>query len=545
MSERSADGCPRGSVTEYRSAVVRNLVIVFGDQLSHCSSAFTGFDPDQDAVWMAETSEENTHVWCHKQRIVLFLSAMRHFRDELRDKGYIVHYTELTLSAETDRGRSFEDLLRIDLPKLRPKNVIFVRPGDLRVENSVQSVLTELLITADIRVDTHFLITHDEFATWAKGKKSLVLEFFYRWVRKTKTIFLDEQGQPEGGQWNFDSDNRQAFGKAGPPPSKALTIQPDELTRQVMALTAERFANHPGLLDSFDWPVNRAQSLSLLQHFVTHQLPEYGRWQDAMWTGEAFLFHSRLSSSLNMKLLSPQECVDAATQAWQNHTAPINSVEGFIRQIVGWREFVRGIYYLTMPDYAAKNHFSADRQLPSFFWDGNTDMNCVKSAMQNVLKHGWTHHIERLMVLGNFAQLWGTNPYLFHEWHMAMYVDAIDWVSLPNTLGMSQYGDGGLLSTKPYCASGNYIHKMSNFCEGCRYDYRKRTGENACPFTTLYWHFLDRHADHLQNNSRMTFAMANLKRIRSDADELTAIHERAEVVFNKFQKTSVKDPADL
>jgi deoxyribodipyrimidine photolyase-related protein len=198
-----------------------------------------------------------------------------------------------------------------------------------------------------------------------------------------------------------------------------------------------------------------------------------------------------------------------------------------------------------MPDYAAKNHFSADRQLPSFFWDGNTDMNCVKSAMQNVLKHGWTHHIERLMVLGNFAQLWGTNPYLFHEWHMAMYVDAIDWVSLPNTLGMSQYGDGGLLSTKPYCASGNYIHKMSNFCEGCRYDYRKRTGENACPFTTLYWHFLDRHADHLQNNSRMTFAMANLKRIRSDADELTAIHERAEVVFNKFQQRPTKDVADL
>lgn len=523
--------------------MVRNLVIVFGDQLSHQSSAFTDFDPEQDAVWMAETSEENTHVWCHKQRIVLFLAAMRHFRDELRAREFTVHYTELTPSAKTDRGRSFAELLRLDLPKLKPKNVIFVQPGDLRVEHSVQSVLTELKFPADIRGDTHFLVTQEEFASWAKGKKSLVMEFFYRWVRKTRNIFMDELGQPEGGQWNFDSENREAFGKAGPPRSTTPTFKPDALTQQVITLTAQRFADHPGLLDSFNWPVTRTQALSLLQHFATHQLPEYGRWQDAMWTGEAFLFHSRLSSSLNTKLISPQECVDAATQAWRKRTAPINSVEGFIRQIVGWREFVRGIYYLEMPDYASNNHFSAERQLPSFFWDGDTDMNCVKSAMQNILKHGWTHHIERLMVLGNFAQLWGTNPYLFHEWHMAMYVDAIDWVSLPNTLGMSQYGDGGLMSTKPYCASGNYIHKMSNFCSGCRYDYRKRTGEDACPFTTLYWHFLDRHADQLQGNARMKFAMANLRRVRSNPDELKAIHERAESLFQTFQQQPPNDTA--
>lgn len=515
--------------------MVRNLILVFGDQLSHSSAAFHGFDIAHDQVWMAEVPEENTHVWCHKQRITLFLSAMRHFRNEMKHRGLNVHYSELAIDPSDDRGASFADLLRMDMAEIQPERVIFVQPGDLRVQHAVESLLSQLKVRYEMRSDDHFLTTPEEFAQWAKGKKSLVMEFFYRWVRKKHGILLSNDGQPEGGQWNYDSENRESFGKQGPTSSPAMKIRPDATTEAVRELVESRFSEHPGMISSFGWPVSRDQALMLLQHFVTKHLPEYGRWQDAMWTNEPFLDHSRLSSAMNLKLISPRECVDAALAAWRSGKAPLNSVEGFVRQIIGWREFIRGIYFLKMPNYAGLNFFKATRALPQSFWDGHTEMNCVRSAMQNVLQQGWTHHIERLMVLGNFAQLWGTDPIEFHQWHMAMYVDAIDWVSLPNTLGMSQFGDGGIVGTKPYCSSGNYIHKMSNFCQGCKFDYRKRTGADACPFTTLYWHFLDRHSEQLQSNPRMKFAMANLKRVRNDEAELKAIQDRADVLFQTLK----------
>lgn len=507
---------------------MRNLILVLGDQLDAKSSVFDNFDPIQDAVWMAETAEETTHVWCHKLRIAYFLSAMRHFREELQSNGRRVYYHQLAKEVSGDQGTNFAEILQHDLAELKPETLVVVEPGDFRVCEMLESAAVSANLPLEIRQDNHFYCSVEDFATYAKGRKSLLLEFFYRELRKKHDVLMDGD-KPVGGQWNFDHDNRESFGKKGPSSlPKQRSFKHDEITQQVLELVRDRFADHPGSLDHFSLPVNRKQAIAFLKNFVKNILPDFGRWEDAMWTDEAFLFHSRLSAPLNLKLLSPKECVDAAVDAYRTGKAPLNSVEGFVRQILGWREFVRGLYWLKMPEYAQLNHFDHERPVPSFFWDGDTKMNCVKNSMSNVLNHGYSHHIQRLMVLGNFAQLWGVHPYQFHDWHMAMYVDAIDWVSLPNTLGMSQYGDGGVVGTKPYCSSGNYINKMSNFCGDCEFNYKKRVGADACPFTTLYWEFMDRHYDQLKTNARMKFPIRNLEKMRQKPGELESIRERAD-----------------
>lgn len=507
---------------------MRNLVMVLGDQLDHQSAVWDDFDSEVDGVWMAECSEEISYVWSHKLRIAYFLSAMRHFRDELEGAGYEVCYHELTGDAASDRGTNFRDILARDLGQLQPEHVIVVEPGDFRVREALQEAVGGAGLELTVLADRHFYCGIDEFRSYAEGRKSLRLEYFYREMRKRHNVLMDD-GDPVGGQWNFDHDNREAFGKKGPGEiPEAHVFAPDDVTQAVIDLVESRFSDHPGRLEHFRLPVTRHDTRLFLEHFVARLLPDFGRHEDAMWSDEAFLYHSRLSAMLNVKLLSPKECVDAAVDAFENGMAPINSVEGFIRQILGWREFVRGIYWLKMPEYVSLNHLNHDLELPSFFWDGQTEMNCVAQSMQHVVNHAYSHHIHRLMVLGNFAQLWGADPRRFHDWHMAMYVDAIDWVSLPNTLGMSQFGDGGVVGTKPYCSSGNYINKMSNFCGGCRFNYKKRTGEDACPFTTLYWEFMDRHYDALKGNARMKFPMKNLERIRENGDEIQTIRDRAE-----------------
>lgn len=507
---------------------VRNLILVLGDQLDSKSAAFDDFDKTQDVVWMAEVAEENTHVWCHKLRIAYFLSAMRHFRDQLLKRDIEVAYHKLTADPTCDRCGTFSEVLTEDARKLAPHKLIVIEPGDCRVRAELISTAESLGIGLEIRPDRHFYCSTEEFQSWASGKQNLVMEFFYRWMRKKHDVLMDSGGKPVGGQWNLDHDNRESFGKTGPSESHSpKTFKPDATTRDVTDMVEQRFADHPGSLENSLPPVTRHQALAMLKHFIEHTLPNFGRFEDAMWTDEAFLYHSRLSAPLNLKLLSPGDCVEAAVIAYRNGSAPLNSVEGFVRQILGWREFIRGIYWREMPDYADLNFLEHGRDVPSFFWDGDTDMACVHQSMQHVIHHGYSHHIHRLMVLGNLAQLLGVHPLKFHEWHMAMYVDAIDWVSLPNTLGMSQFGDGGIVGTKPYCSTGNYINKMSPFCRNCRYDYRKRTGEDACPFTTLYWDFLDRNYDRLKDNHRMSFAIKNLEKRREDGSEMSAIRSQA------------------
>lgn len=510
-------------------AHIRNLILVLGDQLDVDSDALQDLDIREDAVWMAEVPEEATHVWCHKMRIAFFFSAMRHFRDHLLEKNITVHYHELPRQRSKDRGPDFGTILKKDVKQLRPEKLVVVLPGDYRVKQALQAAAKSLKVPLEILTDKHFYTTPEEFAEFAEGRKSLVMETFYRQMRKKHDVLI-EDGQPVGGEWNFDDQNREAFGRDGPGHiSSPHSFRPDEVTEKVCQLVEHRFPDHPGRLDDFNLPVTRAQSRTMLRDFVKRSLPLFGKFEDAMWADQAFVYHSRLSAPLNVKLLNPRTCVEKAVNAYEAGDAPINSVEGFVRQLIGWREFIRGIYWLHMPEYAEENHLGHEADVPSFFWDGETDMQCVAQSMQHVIQYGYAHHIHRLMVLGNLALMLGVDPGKFHEWHMAMYVDAVDWVSLPNALGMSQHGDGGIVGTKPYVSTGNYINRMSNFCSNCTYDYRQATGQQACPFTTLYWDFLDRHYKRFKSNNRMSMQMKHvdtkrkkkqMQEIRETADEL-------------------------
>lgn len=475
---------------------------------------------------MAENAEEATHVWCHRKRLVFFFAAMRHFREFLKGKGYTVHYHALSEDGREDSGRDFRALLAAGLKTLRPATVRVVEPGDHRVRAMLEAACEEAEVPLEILEDTHFYLPLTEFREWASGRREFILETFYRMMRKRTGILLDEKGKPEGGEWNYDADNRRSFGKDGPPAVRLPpTFEPDAITQGVIAMVRARFGDHPGELEPFDLPVTRKDALASLQAFIGDRLPTFGDFQDAMWTGEHFGSHSRLSPLLNVKLLNSREVVGAALKAYRAEAAPLNAVEGFVRQIIGWREYVRGIYYTFGPEYLERNALEAEEEVPTSFWSGKTSMRCVASAMENVLKNGYAHHIERLMVLGLYAQLFGVNPRKFHEWHLALYLDAIDWVSAPNTIGMSQFGDGGIVGTKPYCASGNYINKMSNFCRECRFDPKKAEGPEACPMTTLYYDFLDRHRARFADNRRMTFQLKNLE--RKSQEELSAIRDQA------------------
>ncbi|PXA05195.1 cryptochrome/photolyase family protein [Coraliomargarita sinensis] len=503
---------------------VRHLIVVFGDQLNLDASAFDDFDQERDLVWMAEADKESTHVWTHKQRIVIFLAAMRHFRDALKERGDRVHYTQLDDSKQTNR---LSERLDIDLRALRPDRVIACQPGEWRVQEGLKKVCEENGVPLEIREDRHFYTTPGDFEKHAEGRKSLRMEFFYREQRKRFDVLMDENGKPEGDAWNFDKDNRGNFGKSGPEsPGKGPSHRADAVTQEVIDLVNKRFADHPGSLDRFTWAVTREEAKRDLNKFIKERLPTFGLYQDAMWQDEPWLYHSLISSSLNLKLLNPREVVDAAAEAYYSGHAPIAAVEGFIRQILGWREYVRGIYWMHMPEYIERNTMGAEECLPDFYWTGETKLECLRQSIGQTLEYGYAHHIQRLMVTGLYALLLGIHPKRVHEWYLAVYVDAVEWVELPNTLGMSQYGDGGLMASKPYVATGKYIHKMSNYCQACPMNPAKRTGEDACPFTTLYWDYLLRHEKTLRKNQRMSLQVRNIDRIKTA--ERKAIQARAE-----------------
>jgi len=491
---------------------LRHLVVVLGDQLDANSAAFDGFDAKQDAILQMEVREEASYVPQHRRRLAFFFAAMRHFRDEQRAAGRRVEYA--ALDDKSNRGSLHAELQR-HARRLRPKRIIVWEPGDWRVREQ----LGRLDLPIEWRDDHHFLCSRQEFMRFAQAHPHMVLETFYRSMRRRLDIMVHRDGKPVGGKWNLDADNREAFGRKGPPRIPPVPrVAPDDTTRGVVAMVRRDFPDNPGRLDDFDLPVNRTDAVKSLRDFITHRLPTFGRFQDAMHGGEAFLFHSHLSGLLNLHLLRPREVIDAALK---QHGVPLNSLEGFVRQIIGWREFVHGIYWRLMPHYAEHNALDADLPVPRFFWTGETDMRCLAEAIRHTIDHAYAHHIERLMVLGQFCLLLGVRPYDVHRWHISMFWDAIDWVSLPNALGMSQHADGGIVGTKPYAASGNYINRMSDHCRHCRYDPRKSVGDDACPFTTLYWDFLARHRSRFANNPSMAYAYRNLD--RKDRQEVSAI----------------------
>jgi deoxyribodipyrimidine photolyase-related protein len=505
---------------------VRHVIVVFGDQLDGGSAALDGFERERDAIWMAEVEGESTRVWSHKQRIALFLAAMRHFREVQRALGRTVHYTELGDAGNLGR---LSAQLRVFLEEQRPERVICVEPGEYRVREGLEKVCREAGVALEVRVDRHFLSTAADFERHAEGRKELRMEFFYREMRQRHGVLLDGKGKPEGGVWNFDKENRKAFGKEGPRLGhRALRFEPDAITARVLAEVAERFAGHPGSLGSFGWPVTPEEAREALADFVEHRLAGFGEHQDAMWVGEPFLSHSMLASSLNLKLLDTREVIGAAEGAYREGKVGLAAAEGFIRQVLGWREYVRWVYWRLMPEYVERNGLGADEELPGFFWTGETPLVCLREAVGQTLEHGYAHHIQRLMVTGLYALLLGVRPKAVHEWYLAVYVDAVEWVELPNTLGMSQYADGGVMASKPYVASGKYIDRMSNYCGKCPRNPALATGPEACPFTTLYWDFLLRHEEGLRGNHRMAMQLKNLKRLGEA--ERVAIGEAAAAV---------------
>jgi deoxyribodipyrimidine photolyase-related protein len=500
---------------------VRRLLVVLGDQLNRNSALFADFDPAQDLVWMCEAAGEATHVPSHRSRTVLFLSAMRHFRDALEQDGVPLRY----LALQDHDHPGIPEALAADLALLEPERVALVQPGEYRLLEAIRGVGATAGVPVDVLDDQHFLCPLQDFAGWSEGRKELRLEYFYRWMRKRHNLLMDGD-KPAGGAWNFDKDNRKTFGKRGPGllPTPA-SFAPDEITRSVIAMVEERFPDAPGRCDAFDWPVCREQALVALADFIDHRLPAFGPFEDAMWAGEPYLYHSRLSAALNLKLLDPREVIAAAVDAFDAGRAPIASVEGFVRQILGWREYVRGIYWLRMPGYLEENALSAHAPLPGFFWTGETDYACLRDAVGQVVRLGYGHHIQRLMVTGLFSLLLGVEPKQIHAWYLAMFVDAVEWVETPNTLGMSQFADGGLLASKPYAASGAYISRMGNHCAACRCDPKEAVGDDACPFTTLFWDFLDRHRERFAGHPRTALMWRNLARI--EPERLEAIRNQA------------------
>lgn len=519
---------------------MRNLVLVLGDQLTRSSAAFDGFDRTRDAVWMAEVADESERTWSTLPRIAMFLAAMRHFARELESDRYPLIYRRLAKRvAKTPGHRAVTDdtlaaALADTLRTHRPERVIVVKPGEWGVLAALQDTLAAANTPFEIRPDRHFICTDEEFARHARGRKQLRMEYFYREMRVKTGALMTPDGKPEGGSWNYDKENRKSFGKRGPGAvPEPIAFEPDELTAETLDDIRSRFGTHAGSLDHFDFPVTREQALAALDDFVTRRLPAFGDHQDAMWTGEPWLYHSRVSSSMNLKLLDPREVIAAAEAAYRAGRVPLAAAEGFIRQIIGWREYVRSVYWHLMPGYIDRNELGATAELPAFYWDAKTDMHCLHEAISQTLNRGYAHHIQRLMVTGLFALLLGVHPRRVHEWYIAVYVDAVEWVELPNTLGMSQYGDPGVMGSKPYVASGRYIQRMSNYCVDCRYDPTKSVGEEACPFTTLYWDFLSRHERKLGSNQRMTMQLRNLARL--SAADRRSVTQQAATIRARFQ----------
>jgi deoxyribodipyrimidine photolyase-related protein len=473
-----------------------NLTFLLGDQLS--PSLLEGCDPARDVVLMAEVADEAAYVPHHKKKLAFVFAAMRAFAAELRGLGWTVDY--VTLDDTKNAGSLTGELARA-VARHKPASVIATEAAEWRVLEMQRGWEAGLGISVDLREDARFLCSREEFADWAKGRKQLRMEYFYREMRR-KTGLLMDGGEPAGGQWNFDKDNRKPA-KADLFMPQPLRVAPDQTTRAVLEMVARRFPDNFGDLEPFWFPVTRADAGRAVQRFLAEALPRFGDFQDAMLTGEKFLYHSLLSPLINAGLVDPLDLCRRVEAEYRAGRVPLNAAEGFIRQVIGWREYVRGIYWLGMPGYTQRNELGATRKLPWMYWSGETDMACMAAAIGQTKEEAYAHHIQRLMVTGNFALIAGIDPGELHEWYLAVYMDAYEWVEAPNTIGMSQFADGGWLASKPYAASGAYIDRMSDLCRHCRYKVKARTGPQACPFNALYWDFLVRHRGRFEKNPRM------------------------------------------
>lgn len=486
------------------------LRFILGDQLSTDISALNDADKKNDIVFMCEVWDEATYVRHHKKKIAFIFSAMRHFAEDLKSKGYSVVYKRL----DEHDDASFTAALKRIVQHHSIEKLIATEASEYRVLEMQKSWSDKFDIAVELRGDDRFLSTKQDFEKWADGRKELRMEYFYREMRK-KTGLLMNGEEPEGGKWNYDKENRE-------PPKDGLRFPDrpdwsvDSITRDVLKLVEKRFDSHLGDLKPFEYPVTRRQATHYLNWFIENALEDFGTHQDAMVQDEALMYHSHLSALINVGLLGALECCEAAEKAYQEGNAPLNAVEGFIRQIIGWREFIRGIYWMKMPDYASSNEFNAKRELPEWFWSGKTHMNCLNQAIGETKQNAYAHHIQRLMVIGNFSLLAGLDPKQVQEWFLLVYHDAYEWVEMPNVVGMALYADGGVFASKPYASSGSYINKMSNYCGHCSYSVTKKNGPKACPFNYLYWNFLVENRKLLSKNQRMGMMYGSLDRMSDE-----------------------------
>lgn len=505
---------------------------MLGDQLTPGLSSLRDIAPG-DVVLLCELQDECTYVPHHPKKIVLVLAGIRHFAADLRARGIEVDHIRLDDEGNTGsfRGEILRAVARHDAGA-----VVVTEPGEYRLLADMRTWHEAADVPVDIRTDDRFLCSIQQFRDYAAGKKQLRLEFFYRDMRRQYGLLLDAEGGPEGGAWNYDSQNRKSLPArvSLPEPHR---FQPDGVTRDVMALVEARFPTHFGSVQGFALPVTRADALAALDDFVALRLPQFGDWQDAMKTGEATLFHALVSTSLNLGLLTPLEICKRAEVAYRAGLVPLNSAEGFIRQILGWREFIRGIYWLKMPEYATLNALDAKRPLPWFYWSAETKMHCLSEAIGQTRDNAYAHHIQRLMITGNFALIAGLAPDDVGEWYLVVYADAYEWVEMPNVRGMALHADGGVVGSKPYASSGAYINRMSDYCKKCHYDVRDATGERACPFNFLYWDFMARHEDRFAGNNRMQIPIANWQRM--DPARKTKIREKAATFLAAMESGAV------
>ena len=501
---------------------MKTLVPILGDQLTATISSLRGARHADTIVLMMEVAEETGYVRHHQQKLAYVLSTMRHHAAHLAALGWSVDYVRLD---DPENSGSFTGEVARAIERHAPDRIVVTEAGEWRVAAMLDSWATVFGLSVDIRPDRRFIAGHADFEAWAAGRKALTMEYFYRDMRRRTGLLMDGD-EPVEGRWNFDKENRKPAKRdlLMPRPHR---FAPDDITREVLTLVADRFGDHPGSLDEFAWGVTRDDAVAQADIFFAHALAEFGPYEDAMLTGERHLWHSILSPYVNSGLLDPLDLCRRAEAEYRAGRAPINSVEGFVRQIIGWREFMRGIYWREGPDYAARNFLGHDRELPAFYWTGETDMHCLAEAIGQTLATAHAHHIQRLMVTGNFALLIGADPAAVHRWYLEIYVDAYEWVELPNTLGMSQFGDGGLVGTKPYISSGAYIDRMSDYCGRCRYDVKQRIGENACPFNALYWDFLARHEEKLGDNPRLALPYRNWHRQPAAAQQETRAQARS------------------
>lgn len=505
------------------------LRLILGDQLNINHSWFDEKHENVSYVMM-EMRQETDYVKHHIQKIVAFFSAMRQFSDELKDKGFEVIYFNIN---DTENQQSLEKNIKGLIEKHGFEKFEYQLPDEYRLDEILSNLTRDINIKSEVYDSEHFLSKRNDLSDFFKGKKQFIMEYFYRDMRK-KYDLLMEDGNPEGGKWNFDQKNRNKWKNETPIPNISLQVtNVSSILKEIQEAEIKTF----GAIDAqnFYWPTSRKQALAILDFFCLEQLPHFGTYQDAMHTDEWYLFHSRLSFAMNSKLLHPLEVVKKSIETFrENPEIDIAQIEGFVRQIIGWREYMRGIYWKFMPEYALKNELENYNPLPDFYWTGNTKMNCLKQSIGQSLKHAYAHHIQRLMITGNFALLTQCNPTEVDAWYLGVYIDAIEWVEITNTRGMSQYADGGIVATKPYISSANYIKKMSNYCDGCQYNHKEKTTENACPFNSLYWNFLDDKKHHFENNNRMGMMLNLLKKIPSE--DLKKIKQKAKHIIAHIEE---------